>query len=53
MKTVAETTVKFFSATGECSAELEAALSELTKIFQYHAHQVAEQFGLKVEIEEA
>jgi hypothetical protein len=52
MADVAITTVTFKSESGDCPADLEAALFELHKTIEYHAKNLARQFGLEVEIEE-
>lgn len=52
MKDVAITKVKFQSETGDCNDDLYSALEELDSIIAYHAKQVAERFGITVEVEQ-
>lgn len=52
MKDVAITKVKFQSESGDCDGDFEAALQELDRIIEYHAKQVAERFGITVEVEQ-
>ena len=49
MMDIATIKIRFTSKSGECSPEIEQAITELERTIDYHAEELAEKFGISYE----